>query len=322
MRKVLITGASGFLGHHLVEEAQELGLDVYAGVRRSSDTRHLKCRLVKFNYESATELDLMLQEYDFDYIVHAAALTRAKSEADFERVNVNYALNLAKAAAGRENLKSFVFVSSLAAIGPVRFSSAPISENHPQNPVTAYGRSKKRAEALLNEIEHLPLKLVRPTAIYGPREKDLDILFKTILSGMDVYIGRADQKLTFIHGRDAARAILDIAQLDGKGSKEYNLSDGIVYDRYAVADAIREITGKKALRLHLPLGLVKACAHAMEFLYRWSAKQPVLYPERINEVTAESWAVDTARLHTQLKFTPQYTLRSGLEDTFKYNKLL
>lgn len=322
MRKVLITGASGFLGYHLVQEAQDMGFDVYGGVRLNSETAHLNCSLVYLNYGSANELDLVLKEYDFDYIVHAAALTRAKTDAAYERVNVQYAVNLAKAASKNQNLKAFVFVGSLAAIGPVPFDAPPLREDSVQSPVTAYGRSKQRAETLLKEIEGLPLKIVRPTAIYGPREKDLEVLFKTIRSGLDVYIGKKPQKLTFIHGRDAASAILEIAQMDSEGPAEYNLSDGEVYDRYAVADAIHELTGKKAVRLHLPLGLVKACAHVLAFLYRWSDKQPVLYPERINEVTAESWAVDTSRLRAQLHFRPRYKLLTGLEDTFKHNMLL
>jgi nucleoside-diphosphate-sugar epimerase len=321
MKKVLITGASGFLGFHLVEEAQKMGFDVYGGVRLNSDTQHLNCKLLYLNYHSHKELELAMEEYRFDYIIHAAAMTRAKSEATYEKVNVEYALNLAHAAAKIENLSGFVFVSSLAAIGPVPYSAAPIHEAQAQHPVTAYGRSKKRAEEVLKEVANLPLKIVRPTAIYGPREKDLEVLFRTIRSGLDVYIGRSPQKLSFIHGRDAARAILQVALLEKTASSEFNLSDGMVYDRYAVADAIRAITGKKALRLHLPLGLVKASAQILQFLYRWSDKLPVLYPERINEVTAENWAVNTSALRTHVKFTPKFTLSAGLEDTFNYTKL-
>jgi nucleoside-diphosphate-sugar epimerase len=319
-KKVLITGASGFLGFHLIQEAMERGYEVYGAVRQNSHTDHLPCKLISLPYEDEKALQSLLQEKRFDYIVHAAAMTRAKRPEDYYKVNVQYSLSLAKAASLCSATKSFLFVGSLAAIGPVGYSSAPITENFPKNPVTGYGRSKREAEEELIKIPSLPLKIVRPTAIYGPREKDLEVLVNTILSGWDAYIGHKPQKLSFIHGRDAARAIWDLSELEGKGPVDFNLTDGNVYTRYDFADAIKKITGKKAIRLHLPTGLVKLTAGLLEFVYKNSEKLPVLYKERLHELTAESWEVDISRLREHTAFEPKYDLISGLEDTLKWKQ--
>lgn len=316
--KILITGASGFLGFHLVNEARKRGLEVYAAVRKSSDVSHLDARLVHLNYSSAEELSAVLNEHHFDYIVHAAAVTRSKNPAVYEKVNVRYAENLALAASGLAGLKSFVFVSSLAAVGPVSYHAPKLSENSPKNPLTGYGKSKKSAEEALLKIQNLPLTIIRPTAIYGPRERDLLVLFRTIIVGLDLYIGKTPQKLTFIHGEDAATAILNAAQKPFEKIRTFNLTDGNTYSRYAIADLIADVTGRKAFRIHLPVGLVSAVAGMLEFLYRWSEKYPVLYRERISEVTAESWDCDTELIRTELGFTPKYNLESGLIETLQW----
>ncbi|MCD8540214.1 MAG: NAD(P)-dependent oxidoreductase [Leadbetterella sp.] len=316
--KILITGASGFLGFHLINEARKRDLEVYAGVRKSSDVSHLDSHFVHLNYDSVEELSGLLSGHNFDYIIHAAAITRSKDPAVYERVNVQYAENLALAAARQPGLKSFVFVSSLAAVGPVSYHAPRLTENAPKNPVTGYGKSKQRAEEALLKIQGLPLTVIRPTAIYGPREKDLLVLFRTIIVGLDMYIGRKPQKLTFIHGEDAANALLNAAQKPFEQVCTFNLTDGNTYSRYAIADIIGEVTGRKALRVHLPAGTVKAAAGMLEFLYRWSDKYPVLYRERINEVTAESWDCDTERLRKELDFTPKYNLESGLIETIQW----
>lgn len=316
--KILITGASGFLGFHLINEARKRDLEVYAAVRKSSDVSHLDTRLVYLDYSSVDQLSGILSEHNFDYIIHAAAVTRSKDPAMYEKVNVQYAENLALAASRLPWLKSFVFVGSLAAVGPVSYNAPKLTENSPKNPVTGYGESKKRAEEVLLKIQNLPLTIVRPTAIYGPREKDLLVLFRTIIVGLDLYIGRKPQKLTFIHGEDAATAILTAAQKPFDQVRIYNLTDGNTYSRYAIADSIAEVTGRKAFRFHLPVALVSAVAGMLEFLYRWSEKYPVLYRERINEVTAESWDCDTDMLRKELDFTPKYNLETGLVETLQW----
>ncbi|WET71577.1 NAD-dependent epimerase/dehydratase family protein [Sphingobacterium sp.] len=329
IEKVLITGASGFVGYHLTRAAKEAGMEVHAAVRKSSDVSEIRSVVDKFVYpdfsdeESIREL---LEAENYTYVVHAAAMTRAKHEEDLEKVNVGYTKNLASACFSLKTpIKRFVFVSSLAAIGPVNYDANPIDESNPYRPVTAYGRSKQKAELALNDFKDQPLTILRPTAVYGPREKDIFIVFKTMNGGLDAYVGRSPQKLSFIYVADLVQAIIHACRFDQGGKQVYNLSDGQVYGRYELARFFKEFSQKKMIRMHIPLSVVKTIAVIFERLYKNSKAIPVLYPERLNELTAENWGCDISAAQRQLQYQPKYDLKKGLMEAlawYKENKWL
>jgi nucleoside-diphosphate-sugar epimerase len=248
--RVLITGASGFIGYHLIEAAQKEGLEVHAAVRRSSNVNHLKKFNPVFVYPSLSDkeaLKKLLKEGNYSYIIHAAGATRAKNTQAYNLINADYTRLLAEAALEAEiPLKRFLFMSSLAALGPLSYAEEqPITENTLPLPITSYGKSKLLAEKMLEELTTLPLTTIRPTAVYGPREKDLFILFKTLNQGLDAYIGKEPQRLSFVYVKDLAKVTVS-ALLKGQNERQvYNISDGFAYDRYALADAFKEASGKK-----------------------------------------------------------------------------
>ena len=304
-------------------------MEVHAAVRKSSDVSEIRSFVDKFVYPDFTDiasLKALLDAENYTYVVHAAAMTRAKDEGDLEKVNVDYTKNLASACFSLKiPIKRFVFVSSLAAIGPVNYDAALIDESNPYHPVTAYGRSKRKAELALRDFEEYPVTILRPTAVYGPREKDIFILFKTMNGGMDAYVGRSPQKLSFIYVADLVQAILNACRFDQGGRQVYNLSDGQVYDRYEMAKYFKEFSQKKMIRMHIPLGIVKLVAQIFERLYRNSNTIPVLYPERLNELTAENWGCDISLAQRQIQYAPQYNLKDGLMEAlvwYKENKWL
>ncbi|MEO6819215.1 MAG: NAD(P)-dependent oxidoreductase, partial [Ginsengibacter sp.] len=205
--KVLITGASGFLGFHLIESALEKNLDVYAGIRKSSDISHLSHLPISYAYldlSNSKSLAAEMAANHYDYIIHAAGITKAKSQIQYNVVNADYTFNLALAVkhAGIA-LKKFIYISSLAALGPLENSDDVIVETTNPNPVTRYGKSKLLSETKLQGLG-IPLVILRPTAIYGPRERDLFLLFKLIKKGYELYIGKMAQRLSFIYAKDMA----------------------------------------------------------------------------------------------------------------------
>ncbi|MBK1440047.1 NAD(P)-dependent oxidoreductase [Parapedobacter sp. ISTM3] len=325
--RILITGGSGFLGYHLIHAAKAEGLDVDAGVRAHSRTDHLRdmgIGLIDLPYDTKSSLSARLAAGRYRYIVHAAAVTRAQSPAVYQQVNVQYAQNLAQAAMDSGiPLASFVYVSSLAAIGPLPYQPGLlIDENTIPQPVTAYGRSKRDAEQRLKAIDGLPLRIIRPTAVYGPRERDLLMLFRAVAKGVDAYIGKAPQLLSFVYATDLAKVIIKAA-LFGTGDKavrEYNISDGRIYGRYDLADMLACIFCKKPLRIHLPTGMVRMIAEGMALAYRRSATTPVIYPERILELTAPNWGCDISRASRELDYRPAYDLEKGLHETIAWYK--
>lgn len=320
--KLLITGASGFLGYHLIEEALLQDYEVYAGVRKSSNTKHLpdgRVTLVEMDLSDTNSTKGLLERHGITHIIHAAALTRAKTESDYNFSNALLTRNLAIAATHvHTGLKKFVFISSLAAIGPSA-NGEPVKEDDIPRPLTWYGKSKLLAEKYLADLPDFPFIGLRPTAVYGPREKDLLLLIKSVCKGIEVYIGGGDQKLSFVYVKDLAT--IAISSLDSKIIGEfYNISDGKVYNRYAFADAAKKALHKKTVRLQLPLALITTVAAGMDVLYRKSRKTPVLNKDKVKELTAMDWSCSIVKIRRDLQYLPSYDLESGMLEAVQWYK--
>ncbi|MXV16244.1 NAD-dependent epimerase/dehydratase family protein [Hufsiella ginkgonis] len=321
--RVLITGASGFVGYHLVQQALQKNLEVFAAVRPSSRIDHLQSSPVNFTalaFDDPGQLERELKRHQYQYIIHAAGLTRAKTQQDYDRVNADFSRNLAASAmASGVPLKKFVFISSLAALGPLKAGdTTPISSSHPPHPVTAYGKSKLLAEKYLAEIPGLPLTVIRPTAVYGPRERDLFILINTIANGFEPYIGRNKQQLSFVYVKDLAEIVVNTLTKTVNAGNAYNISDGAAYDKYRFGEITRKLLDKRTVKFHIPLVLVKGLAFFMEKAYTFSSAPPVLNQEKMHELTAENWVCSIAEAKEDLDFVPKYNLESGLEETIKW----
>lgn len=316
-KKVLITGASGFVGYHLIQAALERDLEVYAAVRTGSKIDHLKSLPVIFtfpNLGNPIELENDFKEKQYDYIIHAAGTTKANRKEDYDVVNAGYTRNLAQAVVNSGiRLQKFLFISSLAAIGPTLGTHE--KEQLP-NPVSSYGKSKLLAESYLADFD-LPSLILRPTAVYGPRERDILLMFKLISQGLEFYIGRKDQQLSFIHVTDLANVTIDLLKsLHVK--KTYNLTDGNAYDRYALGNITKEVLGKKTLKLHVPLSLMKLTAGMLEMVYGINGKIPTVNKEKLKELTAASWLYNTEDIKRDIDFSPTYDLHRGLKQTLQW----
>jgi UDP-glucose 4-epimerase len=324
--RVLITGASGFVGFHLIEAAFKNNLEVFAAVRKSSKVEHLKDLKVQYAYTNFNSVDALtaeILENRYDYIIHAAGVTKANSKAEYDAINTDYTVNLAKAALASGRIKTFVFVSSLAAVGPLDTVEGILTEQSAQLPVTAYGHSKKRAEEELKKFTALNYVILRPTAVYGPRDKDILIVLKQFANKFEPYIGKIDQYLSFIYVKDLAQACI-LALTRGKQSA-YLLSDGKRYDRYQLANITKRLLGVKTFKIHLPVGFIKVVAGIAERVSKITKKPSALNVEKLNELTAANWICSIDKAQQELDFKPQYDLNTGLKETltwYKENKWL
>ncbi len=325
-KKIFITGASGFVGTHLVEKAHLLGFEVHAAIRKTSNIQDIEPFVDQFYYPdlgNSEELKRLFQQEQYQFIIHAAALTKAKSEGQMREVNVGYTEAMLQAAFSAEiPLERVVYVSSLAAVGPIAYDFPNlIDETFPYQPVTGYGRSKRESELMIQEkFADKPITIFRPTAVYGPREKDLFILFDTLNRGLDPYIGRKPQKLSFVYVKDLVDVLIQGCLLSTDGLEIFNISDGEIYPRYAMSDIFKDVFLKKAIRMHIPFQIVNQAAKISQFLYKNSTKTPVLYPERLAELTAENWGVNISKAKDILGFNPQYQLKQGLEESLQWYK--
>jgi UDP-glucose 4-epimerase len=318
--KVLITGASGFVGYHLLVEALHNNLEVYAAVRKNSKIDHLNGLDIKYTYLDYTDLDALtteIREKQYDYIIHGAGITRAISAAEYDLVNATYTENLAKAAVqSGVNIKKFVLISSLAAIGPLHTLQGIITEDTTPNPITAYGRSKLLAEQKLKAISNLSYTILRPTAVYGPRDTGIFIFFKQVSKRLEAYIGRSEQKLSFIYVVDLAKA--SIRALYSGQQIAYNLSDGNFYDKYQLGQLTKNILGVKTLKFHLLVNFVKLIAGVSEKISSLRNTAPILNLEKLDELTAVNWSCSIDLAKHDLGYHPHYLLEDGLRQTLKW----
>ena len=320
--RVLITGASGFVGYHVVEEALNKGLEVFAAVRKSSDISHLKDFNIHFTYPNFGEIKSLVEDFSknrYDYIIHLAGLTKAITEVEYNEVNAQYVQNIANAIIESGiAIKKLVLMSSLAAIGPLNTLNNLITENKSPNPVTTYGKSKLLGETLLQNFTQLDYTILRPTAVYGPRDKDMFIFFKQIAKGYELYIGKKEQNLSFIYVKDLAMA--SIKALNAPEKSIYLLTDGFTYNREDLAKQTKELLEIKTRTINIPLPIIKIIAGILGLYGSITNKASALNPEKINELVAKNWGCDISRSLNELNYEPQFSLKEGIQNTLIWYK--
>jgi dihydroflavonol-4-reductase len=324
-QKVLITGASGFVGGFLVEEALNRGFDVYAAVRKTSNKQYLTDQRINFIYldfENVEKLTAELSNHDFDYFIHNAGITKTPNKEEYFNVNATYLKNIIEACKELKHpLKKLTFISSIAAYGPAEYTSEGIvREISKPHPVTNYGRSKLKGEEYLKSQDPIPYVIIRPTAVYGPREKDLFTVYQLLSKRLDISVGLEDQKLTFIYVKDLVRVILD-STLAHKKNVAYFATDLKVHTSSSYNKAILKALGiKLALKIKLPITVVKVLGYVSEKLGGYLGKYPALNVEKVNELEANSWVCDTKALVDDLNYQPEYELEKGLKEAIQWYK--
>jgi len=318
-KKLLITGANGFVGSHLAEMALDNGFEVYAAVRKSSDVTNLEglnIHLVYPDYRNVNSVAALLDQYGITHIAHVAGLTKGKTAEDYTNANATVTVTLARAAlAAKRPVEKFVFVSSMAVMGPTTSGKALCEQDTPR-PVTLYGKSKLQAEQYLEQYPELPLITLRPTAVYGPRDKDMKIIIDMVRKGWELYLGRKAQQLSFIYVKDLCRAVL--LALESKANRQtFILSDGVNYGRYDFAGQVKKDLNRRTLRLHVPVGLVSGVLGILEKLM--PSRTSILNKDKLKELTG-SWACNIQKANAVLGYQPQYPLEKGIGETIAWNQ--
>lgn len=325
MEKILITGASGFVGSHLIEEALERGLDVYAGIRKSSSREYLqdpRINFVELNFEDKDQLANLFKRKQFDFIVHNAGIVSAPKLADYWKVNFEYVKNMAEAViASGEMPQKFTFISSAASYGPASSQDMTdfLKEEDEPKPINTYGEAKLKSERYLYELADFPYVVIRPTGVYGPREKEILTFFQLINRHIEGYIGFKRQHLAFVYVKDLARAVLD-ATTSNVVQKSYFISDGRYYSQKDLGQTARHILRKWTIRFHIPVFLIRSIAWCLEQVGKVTGKYPALNLEKVRILESANWKCDIEPLKEDLNFQPQYDLEDGLKETLAWYK--
>ncbi len=324
MKKILITGASGFIGGFLAEEASAKDYKVYAGLRKTSNRKYLSSNIAVFEVDLSDKQAIknkLLETEKFDYIIHNAGITKTCQKENFEKVNLKNTQNLIEALIETNRIpKKFVFISSLAAYGPGRDTTRPIKMTDIPMPVSKYGESKLKAEKYIKSIKDFPYLIFRPTGVYGPREKDYYVMYKSIKSGIETYVGSREQYLTFIYVKDLTELLIKALQSDIV-RKSYFVSDLKSYTAVEFNEIVKKELGKKTLSIVFPKILVKIIALAGEKIScLFLNKVPTLNTEKYKDISQKNWLCDSSDLVQDFDFKPKYDLEKGIKETIAWNK--
>ncbi len=321
---ILITGASGFIGSFIVSEALRRGMEVWAAVRRTSSRKYLtdpRIHFVELNLDSREEMVGQMAGLCFDYVVHAAGATKCLHADDFFRINTEGTRNLVNALRDTEMpLRRFVYVSSLSVYGPVRETQpyGEILETDTPQPNTAYGRSKLESERFLDSLTDFPCVTLRPTGVYGPRERDYFLMAKSIKGHTDFSVGYKPQDLTFVYVEDVVQAVF-LAIERGRNGRKYFLSDGRVYSSRTFSDLIhRELGRPWLLRIKAPIWVLRVVTFFGEYIGRMTGQLSALNNDKYNIMRQRNWRCDIRPAIEELGYSPQYDLERGVKQTVKW----
>lgn len=323
---ILITGATGFIGGFIVDEALNRGMQVWVAIRPTSSRKYLtdpRIQFLELNLGNKEQMKERMGNLKFDYVVHAAGATKCLHAEDFFRSNTDGTKNLVQALIELQMpLKRFVFVSSLSVYGPVA-EKQPYREiclNDKPQPNTAYGRSKLAAEQYIENVSGLPYVILQPTGVYGPRERDYFMMAKSIKSHTDFSVGYKPQDLTFVYVLDVVQAIFLALDCQKTGGK-YMLSDGEVYSSRTFSDLIHRELGKPwLLRIKAPIWLLRIITFCGEYIGRMTGKISALNNDKYNIMKQRNWRCDINPAIKDLGYKPKYQLDEGVRLTIKWYK--
>lgn len=316
----LVTGASGFIGSHLTEDLIEKGCRVRALVRTTSNLKWLKGLELELAYGSFDDQSSLADAVrDVDYIFHIAAAKSGSRQRLFHD-NIDASITLANAAArSAPGLKRFVFSSSQAAAGPSGCLEEPRCESHQCRPLSDYGRSKLEAERqLMTLAEQIPLTIVRPPTVYGPRDADVYLYFKWIDRGLALLPGFKKRYANLIYVRDLAEGMIAAARSDAAAGKTYFLSDPQSYSWQEISSAIARSLDKKPLPLRIPLGLAHFAALLAEGGAMVVGRDSIFNRQKVQEMSQAYWTCSTGQAKKDFGFHCRYDLKKGLDLTARW----
>ena len=328
MKSILITGAGGFIGGFLVEEALRRGYDTWAAVRSTTSREFLtdeRIHFIELDYTDQDRLEETLRDHmgewgRWDYVVHNLGVTKSTNYQDFGKVNYGYLKALVDAMQVTNMTPDvFLLMSSLSVMGPGDEKTyQPFKSNDVPLPNTYYGVSKLKAETYLQSLEGFPYTIFRCTGVYGPRERDYYLMIKSIKRGFDFSVGFDKQMLTFIYVKDLVTAVMDALE-KGPLHQAYFISENKGYTQQEFRKIVCEELGKKfVIPVTCPLWVVKRVCAIAEWIGKVTLKASTLNRDKYKILKQRNWLCDTSDARRDFGFNPQYSLREGIREAIAW----
>ncbi len=318
--RVLITGASGFVGYHLVDFLSKEGFEIFCLVRKTSNVERIKDKVKLLYGEVTVPSSLEEAVKGVDYIIHAAGLVKSVRKKDYFDVNTQGTINILNATLKyNPKIKKFVYISSQAASRP---SKEEIKEDIPSSPVTSYGKSKLASEKFIEEnfMDKLPITIIRPSAVYGPYDKEFLPVYKMINNGIEILVKGGKTKLSMVYVKDLVKSVfLSMISEKTTGKKYFSAHPQSVYliDFYK---AIEKSLGKKfVLRIPVPIPILYTLAFLNTILSKVINKPSMFNFEKVNEIK-NSWVCSPENIIKDTGMKYEYDIEKGVEETIKWLK--
>lgn len=315
--KVLVTGGTGFIGSHLAEALIKENFDVYCLVRNPEKIRFLKGLNVKILQADCSDKESLKKiKWDFDYIFNLAGITKAKHPEEFFQSNYIGTKNLIETVAElNPTIKRFVHVSSLAAVGPCR-DGIPVDEKTEPAPVSEYGKSKLLGEKAVEFFkERLPVTIIRPPAVYGPRDSDFLTFFKMIKTGIVIYLVEGLYSMIYID--DLVKGIILASKTASAAGETFFIAESNPYSTEEIIRIISESLSKKPLKIKIP----EAFAELFIKLFQKIDKNSIINSDKLKELAQPCWVCRTEKAEHLLGFKTKTTLKEGMRWTARWYKM-
>lgn len=320
MKIVLVTGSNGFVGSHICETLLESGYRVRAMVRSTSNLSNLKGLDVELVYGDLNDFDSLLNAVEgVAAVVNNGGLTRTIDPDTFYKVNADGTDNILKAILkSNPGLERYIQVSSCAACGPSD-TRTPIDENHPPKPLTVYGKSKLEGEKIaIGCSDKIPVTILRPSAIYGPRDGEMLSFFRIIKWGIKPTFGAGECYINFTYVEDFARAVVKSIESDVPSGGIYFVTEKRTYSYSEAGDIISGVLNRKGLDIHIPAKILEFAGWLSEMIARKRGKAAIFTKDKATEISQKYWLVQSDKIERDMGFVASTSFREGVEKTVQW----
>jgi len=318
--KILITGSNGFIGSHLVERLLDQGHQVLCLVRKTSRLTWLENLPVELKYGDVADFDSLVDIVPgTDYIYHLGGVLRTSKKSEFYRINYQGTRNLLEACRVQHlKLQRFVYISSQAAAGPGR-DGTPVTEKDTPKPISNYGKSKRLAEqAVLKYQQYFPITIIRPPAVYGPRDDDVLAFFKYIKFRIKPLLGARERMVSVIYVHDLVRGIKLAAEHPAGKNEIFFMANKEHYSWLQIEDTIARVMDRKAITVRFPEFVLDLMAIFGEQVAHISKNANLINRDKAIELKQNCWLIDPSKAEQKLGFVAEVPLETGLRETYHW----
>lgn len=319
-----VSGANGFVGSHLVEYLIKHGMEVHCLLRKSSDDRWIKGLHVTLHREGIENIEFLKEVFSAhqaNYIFHLAGTVKAFDYAGFEAGNVKPTKCILEASLSTPSIEKIIVTSSLAASQPTLVGE-PNSENCARSPLTDYGLSKVAEEDLaISYMDRLPIAIIRPPVVYGERDVEVLLFFKTIRCHILPLIGFSPKAVSLVYVHDLVRGFYQCAISPKSNGETYFL--GGFRDEYTWRE-IGKIASKSLKTFSIPLRVPHILIFMVAYIYQLVSKiggLPTTFNvQKAREMVCESWSCTSQKAKTDFGYVPEIDLKEGFQRTIEWYK--